>query len=63
MRLYRCTRNRPYMDPGSPGHHDNLKREPFFIEAENSLEAVREMERRFPEEKQIGFTAEPWTDA
>ncbi|BAZ18942.1 hypothetical protein NIES4071_108270 (plasmid) [Calothrix sp. NIES-4071] len=61
MKIYRCTRNKPYSD-NVPGATKTSARQGHYIKAGSVEEAIAEMEKKFPLEKEAGFTAEEWND-
>ncbi len=60
-KTYRCTRNKPYSDD-VPGVFKTSARQGHYIQASSPEEAIAEMSKRFPEEKDAGFTAEEWVE-
>ncbi|OKH44603.1 hypothetical protein NIES2101_28080 [Calothrix sp. HK-06] len=61
MTTYKCTRNKPYIDDVAR-KTETSARQGHYIEANSIQEAIAQMEKKFPNEKNIGFTAEEWED-
>jgi gluconate kinase len=61
MRMYRCTRNKPYSDD-VPGATRTSARQGHYIKANSVEEAIAQMEKQFPDEIEAGFTAEEWNE-
>ena len=49
MKLFRCTRHKPY-GPDHPGYRDRNCRKPIWVEAPSTVEALAEMDARYPED-------------
>ena len=63
MNEYRCTRFRPYTNPGCPGYADKGSRQGYYITAPNSLQALMVMAQEHPLDVDWGirFGEEPFT--
>lgn len=62
MKMYRCTRNKPYIKEEVPGTTKTKARQGHFVKADSVEEALAEMAKKFPDEVEAGFTAEEWND-
>lgn len=59
MNLYRCTRNSLYTESLCEGHINIAKRNSYWVEAKNKLQALKIMSKKFPDDKE-GFSVELW---
>ena len=61
MTEYRCTRNASYTCD-CYGRDDIRARQGYYIHAESEEEAWQKMAIRYPEETELGFTVQDWSE-